>query len=291
MQTQIPNENIRFNSFFTIQNNFTNNILYANIRSLRKNFNSLLVVLNEIKYKVSIIVLSEIWISSDEVDLYNIPGYSIFHSCNNNFRAGGILCYIASDITVNNLNVNFVTADTLLLKITFKEFFINIFCIYRLHSYTENDFILELSNKLNNISNSTIMIGDINLNILESTPIALNYLSLLNSNGFIQLVNSPTRIGINSQTCIDHIFVRHRNTSIFKSAVFDVDFTDHCMLGLKIEIPILQEQDNSARDKNKNYNINKLDFNKIMLNLTDTDWSICLASGNVNDNFNYFLDI
>lgn len=65
------------------------NLLYANIRSLRRNFQNFVAELQQIDSRIHIIVLSEIWVMNDEIDLYKIPGYNIFSCCNDNYRAGG----------------------------------------------------------------------------------------------------------------------------------------------------------------------------------------------------------
>lgn len=45
-----------------------------------------------------IIILSEIWINSDEKDFYKIPSYDLYVKCNNNYRAGGIAVYVKNSI-------------------------------------------------------------------------------------------------------------------------------------------------------------------------------------------------
>lgn len=87
--TQFLKENI--NEFFNPQNNKGSfSVLYTNIGSLRKNVNDLLVEFNSLKHKVNFIVLSVVWINSNQINLYNIPGHNLFINFNNNYRAGGV---------------------------------------------------------------------------------------------------------------------------------------------------------------------------------------------------------
>lgn len=51
-------------------------IIHQNIRSVRKNFDNFLLVLQNINRIPDIIILSEIWIEASEVDQDRIPGYS-----------------------------------------------------------------------------------------------------------------------------------------------------------------------------------------------------------------------
>lgn len=101
-------------SLIVLQNKLNQNVIYPNVRSFRFNFDRLLLVLNLIKYKISIIVLSEIWIGNEEEELYYIPGYNIFHRCNNSFRAG--MLYIKG-FALCNLNMVIITTETLNLKL------------------------------------------------------------------------------------------------------------------------------------------------------------------------------
>lgn len=79
------------------------------------------------------------------------------------------------------------------------------------------------------------------------------------------------------------------DTIIFKSKVFDVDLTDHCMLGLKIEIPNLQNQSSSVSDMNRKSFFFKVDFDKVLLKLNDIDWRESLAPHNVRKKLKLFF--
>ena len=48
--------------------------------------------------------------------------------------------------------------------------------------------------------------GDIHINILKKTSVSREYLNLLQSEGFSQVIFEATRITANSQSYIDHIF-------------------------------------------------------------------------------------
>ena len=54
------------------------NIFFANIRSLRKNFDDLLEILENIENKFTFIILNETWIDDNEQDLFKIDGYDIY---------------------------------------------------------------------------------------------------------------------------------------------------------------------------------------------------------------------
>lgn len=73
---------------------FKLNFLNLNIQSLRRHYDDLLLFLNERKFKFQIIILTEIWVYSDEVIRYNIPGYKLEAQC----RDGQRLCAVLLSI-------------------------------------------------------------------------------------------------------------------------------------------------------------------------------------------------
>lgn len=261
------------------------NLIYANIRSLRKNFYNMMLELSQIKSNISFIVLSETWINSDEVDLYNIQGYNAYHCCNDTYRAGGVICYVAKDINVTNLNIKLNTADTLVLKVEYNKVFFNLICLYRLHCHDKKNFIDEFALTFSNLPNYAILIGDINLDILDNTPTSLSYMAMLSGLGFSQFVDCPTH----SKTCLDHIFIRHRNLSFFESVVFDIDLTDHCLLGLRIVIDEKGKEDGKLNAADSFYKVH-FNLKAIKQKLKNVNWTNLFAINDVNVCFNNFHD-
>lgn len=277
------------NNDFFLSKNCENNInfLYANIRSMRKNFNNFLAELNQLKNDIHFIILSEIWISTCEIYSYKIPGYNMFACCNDDYRAGGVVCFVKENINVCNKHIKkMVTADNLLLEVKTNGSHLNLLCMYRLQSFSEDDFINELSDVLPSINKNTIYLADGNINLLNSKSRHVqNYQNMFSCNGYLSLVNTPTRITPNTISCIDHCFVKYRNLSKFKSAVFDIGLTDHCLLGLVLV------------DKNI-VNLNKtgspssfkkvVDYNLVKQMLSLVNWDVCFFNTDVNTCYNLF---
>lgn len=140
VDTNLNNYETNLPVFYDTEINITFNFIYANIRSLRRNFNNFLVELNSIKSKIHCIVLSEIWIKDDEVNLYKIPGFNSFARCNDTYRAGGVICYVNEEANVSQINIEMITADVMVLKVKIKNTFFNVFSIYRLLMYSEITF-------------------------------------------------------------------------------------------------------------------------------------------------------
>lgn len=264
--------------------------LHANIRSLRKNYNNFVSELSQINTKVDFIIISEIWINEDELNLYKLPGYNVFANCNNTYRAGGVLCFVSENINVSHVGLDMETADSLLLNVCLENSFFNLLCLYRLQSYSELNFINELSIVLQNIKNNTIYVGDINVNLDDNSPTVQNYISLLSNNGYTSFINNPTRITEFSKTTIDHIFVRHPKKDSFKSVIFDIGLTDHCLIGLSFQCSSKFKKINNVTNKQLGEKV-MYDYNLAAERLKSVDWNVCLSISNVNICYDLFLQI
>jgi hypothetical protein len=268
-------------NFFEINNTIKKEVftlLYCNIRSMRQNFNNFLVEFSQLQKSVTLIVLSEVWINSDELNLYKIPDYKMFAQCNNTYRAGGVICYVLDSVCVTETNVTSMrTADTLLLDIKINKHYFKLFCIYRIQHFSEKDFITELETYIDHFTCNTIMLGDINIDLLDGKNNSRLYSNLMENNGFQAIVNKATRITDKSKTLIDHIFIKHRQLNNFKSAIFDVNITDHCLLGLKFfENGI--HSNNNVKISSKQH----LDINRVSDCLKLTNWNDIFMSNDVN---------
>lgn len=231
-------------------------IFHQNIRSLRKNFDQFLAELATFQVCPDIIVLSEIWINSNESNLFNIPDYKLFLKCNDRYRAGGVAVFIkntSSLVNVSHINLNFQTADVLLISFKYLGHQFRLLSIYRLQMYTEKLFVDEICNYFNNVNNelrnvkNVIWIGDLNINILPDSEFNSsidNYKSLMAANGFESLVNEPTRITDKSGTCIDHVYARVANKKLLsvQASVIHAGITDHSMLKVCVCVCVCGER-------------------------------------------------
>ena len=97
LDVQINNKcsftNIKKAADFFVNNENKFSVLNLNIRSLKKNYDSLLIYLRQIKTNFDVIVLTETWLNDNESDLYLIPGYCFSAINRLNKRGGGIRIY------------------------------------------------------------------------------------------------------------------------------------------------------------------------------------------------------
>ena len=69
-------------------------VLHLNARSLKKNFSEVNTLLNTFDNTFSAIGVTETWLKSHNVSLYNIDGYVVEHSTRVTKIGGGVSLYI-----------------------------------------------------------------------------------------------------------------------------------------------------------------------------------------------------
>lgn len=264
-------EDVSSENFFLLNNNNIT-IIHQNIRSVNKNFDQLLLQLNQLKDLPQIIILSEIWISDNEVNFFKIQGYNCIYKCNDRQQSAGVMIYIHKNLNINSSSTNiFKTADSITVELKVGKTLLKILCLYRLHSYLIKEFIDELETVLDIIgSRNCIIIGDLNINInnKENQSIDIKrYLMIMAYKGFESYINSNTRITAHSETCIDHIFIRAQDLINISAAVFHLGITDHSLTAIKFQV------DNYKHErKSLNFKQPIIDYNKFEKKITKTDW-------------------
>lgn len=93
-------------------------LMHQNIRSLRKNFDFLLLKLQSLETLPGVILLTEVWIDDDELNLFQIPEFATLAKCDSLYRAGGIVIYISNKIVCRELiTVNIKTANVIHIEL------------------------------------------------------------------------------------------------------------------------------------------------------------------------------
>jgi hypothetical protein len=106
-----------------------------------------------------------------------------------------------------------------------------------------NDNFLEILNQyLNNLSlrsTNTFVFSDTNINLLKLTNnnLATEYLEMVHSNGFLQLISKATRIMENSYSPIDHILCNNFKSEFVTGTIL-LDISDHFMNFLPIPLSL-----------------------------------------------------
>ena len=76
------------------------------------------------------------------------------------------------------------------------------------------------------------IMGDFNIDLINSNSKTVDYLGISIQNMFIQLIESPTRVSSISSTLIDHVF--HNNVEEVQATVHKISITDHYATSIRV---------------------------------------------------------
>ena len=207
-----------------------------NIRSLLNKVDQLCLFV--IEHNFDIIGINETWLdeSVDDSEI-SIPGYSIIRKDRNRF--GGGVCFYVKDTVqycVKNDIGNGVESIWLQIKNNKKNVLIS--TMYRPPSAGSDyyDNIVGEIQRAKDCTNHIILMGDLNFNYDVTDTLGKNQITQIeNMFNMKQLVNSPTRITVQTKSLIDVILStdceQHTDTS-----VIDISMSDHCCVTTKLRI-------------------------------------------------------
>ena len=238
-------------------------ILSQNIRSINANFLGLVTLLERIKIPCEIIVLSECWLSCNDV-IPILTGYNYFKTLISYNQNDGVVVYLHESLPNIKVREPNVTEFNCLLITSGTDF--AVISIYRPFTFKDpSKFLTDLDILLSELKSysNIFIIGDINIDIAASnlSSYAMDYLELLAHHGLFPGHNIPTH----GTTCLDHTMLK---TYSAKALVLETTVTDHYAILLA---PFLS---NNTTSLPRFYN--KLDEDKLSLDLTNVNLdSIC----------------
>jgi len=148
-----------------IDNNNGFIIFHLNIRSITKNFDQLLVMLNNNLNLIDCIVLTECWLNNCVIN-FEIHGFTSYTTKENNFNQNsGIVVFVSNKHKIIKVSEIFMdNCNCLNLSLCVRESAREIIAIYRVHNNIFNNFKTQLSELVNKIKTKrVIIIGDINI--------------------------------------------------------------------------------------------------------------------------------
>ena len=238
--------------FIRIKNEQSNiSLLSLNIQSLSSKFNQFKDFHNELcsnKSNFDFMCLQEVY-SIMDADFYHLENYHKIQSKTRTIhKGGGVAFYISKSYKFEILDELSIFQEkifeSLFVKISLNSNTnIIIGNIYRSPSQpigltpTEqlDNFIEILSNildRLNEHNCKVYLVGDFNINLLKFSthPKTCEFIDKLFSNGYLQLINHPTRVSNhvnqNSASLIDHCWTNNISRS-YKSGLINTYISDH----------------------------------------------------------------
>ncbi|KAI5640893.1 hypothetical protein NE865_06769 [Phthorimaea operculella] len=244
-------------------------VMSFNIRSLQKNFDEFYVALKRLDIKSDVIVLTECHLGTCST-VRSIPGYVHFATSNIMNQAGGVVIYVKEELNANSMEPEISNADCLAVNIA-NSF--QILGIYRSPSKTNIDgFLKSLESFIHTCHDKSkiVLVGDINIDITKYNPKSDEYLCLAAELGLKPVISLITRPI--TKSCLDHIFVGSTTNAI--GIVCATGITDH-------NIVISGIVTNTIKSKPRK-TITKIDYESLISDLKNTDWSEVLNATDVS---------
>nr|CAH7748597.1 unnamed protein product [Callosobruchus chinensis] len=159
---------------------------------------------------IGILILSETW-NINNIDRYKINGFQIYYNEAKYNKCDGVIVYIRDDVSAN-VSIKMIGVVTALeCSFTFSNVSFIITGVYRPNPTSIPDFINNLDVYLRSISKCDIslLVGDMNIDLAQECEYNnLRYVNMLQQNGYVSQINTPTKVEANSSTVIDHIFLK-----------------------------------------------------------------------------------
>lgn len=264
-------------------NNKLNNdlltIIHVNIRSLRKNWDWLMIKLENILPKLDVLVLSEININNEEAECYHIKNFNRISICRTYMRGGGVMLFHRDTYHADTLTYSFDDSENINVQIkhqaTKTEF--KILAIYRPPKANQQKFTEDIKWWLTNAvkkDENIIMIGDLNICTLKRNSANFNYLNMLSNCLLLPTINTPTReemkAGKITQSCVDHLNIKLNNSLQIFSSVIKEKPADHWFIACRITM----KNKTIPKDKKETIYIETVDKKRVQKEIEKTNWKI-----------------
>ena len=216
-------------------NKQTLQIYYANAQSIRNKLDDLHSLVKIRKFEI--LALSETWLYSNEVQHFNIDGFTPVHACRTG-RAGGVSLYIKNEIKFKICDVIEGDMDFNFVSVILTDINQKIGVFYRPPRYDFLEFLDKLQEILTTERNSMIVVGDFNVDLLDFDGLdTINYKNMIQMTGF-EIANtlseiSATRISYNGRpTILDHVLNKKVHCYV---NVLDDGVGDHRQLSVSVK--------------------------------------------------------
>lgn len=207
-------------------------LVHLNVRSLPPKFSTFRDFFNNVN--PSIFCVSESWLTdSIPSDHVAIPDYKTYRA-DRSTRGGGLLIYVHNGLKSVKIDLipglKYPGFEQLWVLITLpNKTKLVVAVVYRpkeVPVQCMSDLDMMIRHTQLNIADNTLITGDFNIDVLPNATPCTAFSNLLNDLSLVQLIDKPTRITDNSESCIDLIVVNN-NSSVVSADVIECSLSDH----------------------------------------------------------------
>ena len=202
-------------------------------------------------------------------------------------RGGGVAIYVGTDFDVEETaSYSQEGVEHAAIKIKMKQGVHEIHCIYRRPADNPEALKNVLAMITDNSSSRTTIVGDMNMDWLGHESKHEKWRDYIKAIGLKNVVEQPTRLGKDRDSCLDHVYVTHGEVSTVETA--DLHLADH----LAVKVSIRDPPPKKAKTKSKlTLDTSEASVALLRLHLREENWDkLYVEGGLLNNNFDKFND-
>ena len=173
-------------------------VLHFIIRSLKCHYDEFLPFLSCLKLKPTVLALTDTWLNDlDHIDSMPFAGLSKLITKNRRTRGGSIGLFVSECASTVIEDSAGEAMETLKVSITYENLKFGILIIYRPPNSKAAKFVEEFDSLMESVAGGNwdwIVLGDFNIDILQSSALSKSYLNVISSHKFQQVIQNPTRL-------------------------------------------------------------------------------------------------
>ena len=257
------------------------------------------MLLNSIQHPFSVIGLSETWLSDTNYNCYGLNGYNHFHVTRNQRKGGGLSIFIQNELAgMQRDDMSYVSDVMEVLSVeiskqdisTRKDVIISV--VYRPPNTDVTAFVeslQELLSKVKKENKLVYLMGDFNINLLESeshVPTS-EFLENLYSHSLFPMITKPTRVTSSSATLIDNIICPLTAEQNVKSGILFTDISDHFPVFSVFTNSYLNKQDSLQKTRD----LSETNVKHFCDKLRQFNWDFILNENNGQIAFLHFFEL
>lgn len=220
-----------------------------NIQSITNKLNQITLHLHE--KQADFATLNEHWLRKEVINKCIIKGYNIASIfCRNNNIHGGTLILVNDQISYKeriDLRMLSVEMHVEIAAIEIQKYKTTVVSVYRPPSGDFDLFLMKINILLSIIENeiateNVIVAGDFNINFTQLSKNRNRLIDCFRSYNLHITTNEPSRITINSKTCIDNVFT-NISADKYKIVTMSLHMSDHLAQKFSYEVDYKETHD------------------------------------------------
>lgn len=243
---------------------------HLNVRSLRNKVDTFDTLISHFPSQIDVFMLTETWYH-DYDDMYALQGYNYFYLNSQVKRGGGVSIYVRQSIRCDILaRYTEMTDDFEILTVRSNNLVFSV--VYRPPSACFDKFSSFLDRYLEFISLNKLTLflgGDFNVNTLLHSTLSSQLDNIISSNGFMNVIQSPTRINISCSSALD-LFVTNISTDVHDAGTIISDISDHIPIFISCGVGASIVKSNKASYVFQN--ISERNLENFRVESLHTDW-------------------